>query len=134
MLSQGASLSEAPTVSEDMVEVFRTAANQQIAALDANLREIGAAPDLWNARKEEARDIVHNLKGQGASFGYPLITSIGQSLLDFLRGLEQADGRAMKVAIAHVHALRTVLEKDIAGTGGSRGESLVKRLRELTAP
>ncbi len=120
-------------ISADMVEVFRTAATEQIATLERVMREIGAAPEQWEARKAEAHDIAHNLKGQGASFGYPLITSIAQSLLNLLRGQEKSDPRAIKIAAAHVNALRTILDKDIQGSAGPRGEALVKRLGELTA-
>ena len=115
-----------------MVEVFRAAADKHIADLEASLREVGAAPELWPARKDEAQDIAHNLKGQGESFGYPLITSIGQSLLSFLCDLGEADARHVKIALAHVTVLRTVLDKDIRGSGGAVGAALVARLESLT--
>jgi chemotaxis protein histidine kinase CheA len=121
-------------ISADMVELFRSAAKEQIAALGRVLQEIDAAPKQWETRKAEAHNIAHNLKGQGASFGYPLITSIAQSLLALLRGEEKSAPCAIKVALAHVTALHTILEKNIQGGGGPRGEALVKRLGELTAP
>ena len=115
-----------------MVEVFRAAADGHIATLEASLREIGAAPELWPGRKDKACDIAHNLKGQGASFGYPLITAVAESLLGFLGGLSEADARLMKIALAHVGAMRTVLDKDIRGEGGAAGSTLVARLQGLT--
>ena len=117
-----------------MVEVFRAAAVTQIDALETSLRELGTAPETWAARKDEARDIAHNLKGQGESFGYPLITAIGQSLLGFLSDLGEADARGVKIALAHVTALRTVLDKDIRGAGGAAGAALVARLEGLSRP
>jgi HPt (histidine-containing phosphotransfer) domain-containing protein len=121
-------------ISADMVEVFRTSATEQIATLERIVCEISAAPEQWEARKAEAHDIAHNLKGQGASFGYPLITSVAQSLLTLLRGQEKSGLRTIKIAAAHARALRTILDKDIHGGGGPRGETLVMRLSALTAP
>lgn len=121
-----------PTITEDMVQVFQAAARKQIASLDASLREVEATPGVWPGHKDQACDIVHNLKGQGASFGYPLITAIAQSLLKLLRSLAEADARAMKIALAHVNALRTILDKDIRGEGGPAGGSLVARLQALS--
>lgn len=120
-------------ISADMVEVFRIAAKEQIAAMGLVLHEIDAAPKHWETRRAEVHNIAHNLKGQGASFGYPLITSVAQSLVALLRGQEKSEPRAIKIALAHVTALSTILDKDIQGSGGPRGEDLVKRLGELTA-
>jgi chemotaxis protein histidine kinase CheA len=116
---------------DDMAEVFRTAARDQIAALTAGLGEVADAAGLWPQKKAELCDIAHNLKGQGSSFGFPLITQIGLSLNRMLKDLEQGDPRRIKIALAHAQALSTVLEKNIQGTGGASGKALIQRLQGL---
>lgn len=116
---------------DDLAEVFRSAARVQIAALTAGLGEVADSAGLWPGKKAELCDIAHNLKGQGSSFGYPLITQIGLSLNRMLKDLECCDPRCAEIALAHARALSTVLEKDIRGTGGTSGQALVQRLKEL---
>ena len=116
-----------------MAELFRTAAREQIAALVAGLREVAESAELWPEKKAELCDISHNLKGQGGSFGYPLITQIGLSLNRMMKDLEYCDRRRAKVALAHGQALSTVLEKNIRGPGGAGGDALIQRLQGLSS-
>jgi len=55
--------------------------------------------------------VMHNVKGQGSSFGYPLVTRVAQ---------------------AHLDALKLVLEQKIEGSGGETGEKLAGKLEALT--
>jgi hypothetical protein len=88
-------------------------------------------------RRREHLDLVyaamHNIKGQGASFGYPLVTRIGQSLCRLIAPGRALDEAGLKIAQAHVDALKLVLEKKIAGKGGDVGDKLAARLEGLTA-
>ncbi len=88
-------------------------------------------------RRREHLDLVyaamHNIKGQGASFGYPLVTRIGQSLCRLIAPGRTLDDAALKIAQAHLDALKLVLDKKIAGKGGEVGDKLAARLESLTA-
>jgi len=77
--------------------------------------------------------IAHNMKGQGGSFGYDLITSIGSSLCECLRGREAATDELMRVIKAHIDGLAVVFEHDLKGDGGELGQRLAERLRGLVA-
>jgi hypothetical protein len=96
-----------------------------------------AAAKTDGDRQREHLDLayaaMHNIKGQGASFGYPLITRIGQSLCRLIAPPQTLDDAGLKIAQAHVDALKLVLEKKIAGKGGEVGEKLAARLESLTA-
>ncbi|MEQ9126326.1 MAG: Hpt domain-containing protein, partial [Alphaproteobacteria bacterium] len=64
-------------------------------------------------------EVMHNVKGQGGSFGYGLLTDIAGSLCDYMRqGEGTADEKQLKVVTAHFIALDFVLEKNIQGDGG----------------
>lgn len=76
---------------------------------------------------------VHNIKGQGASFGYPLVTRVGQSLCRLIIASRARDEAGLKIAQAHLDALKLVLDQRIAGSGGAIGEQLAARLESLTA-
>src|ERR1700752_2328849 len=99
------------------------------ALLDAAKREpVGARAQL-----DLLYAAMHNIKGQGASFGYPLVTRIGQSLCRMIAPDRPVEGAFIKIAQAHLDALKLVLEKKIAGKGGEVGEKLAARLESLTA-
>jgi hypothetical protein len=75
---------------------------------------------------------MHNIKGQGTSFGYPLVTRLGQSLCRLIAPGRAVDDAGLKVAQAHLDALKLVLDQKIAGKGGEVGDKLAARLESLT--
>lgn len=75
--------------------------------------------------------IMHNVKGQGSSFGYPLVTRIAQSLCKLLGAKHDAGDAMLRVAQAHLDALKLVLEQKIEGPGGDSGEKLASKLEAL---
>ena len=77
--------------------------------------------------------VLHNIKGQGSSFGYPLVTRIGQSMCRLIAPGRTLDEAEFKIAQAHLDALKLVLDKKIAGPGGTTGEALASRLEAMTA-
>ena len=71
--------------------------------------------------------IAHELRGQGAIFDYPLLTSFGQSLYQATldtRG-KISDNR-LRLIEAHIDALRVVFNKRVRGNGGKIGAELLQ--------
>jgi len=75
--------------------------------------------------------VMHNVKGQGSSFGYPLVTRVSQSLCKLLGAKHDAGEPMMRVAQAHLDALKLVLDQKIEGSGGETGEKLAGKLETL---
>ncbi len=79
-------------------------------------------------------EVVHNVKGQGGSFGYNLLTKIGGSLCDYIReATTSADEKQLRVVAAHFAAMDFVLEKKIQGDGGDIGKQLLGKIDQLIA-
>jgi hypothetical protein len=75
--------------------------------------------------------VGHDLKGQGTSFGFPLVTKIGHSLCVLTR--ERArhyESRHLDLAKSHLDALDLILAKGIKGEGGKVGVELVAKLEQ----
>jgi hypothetical protein len=73
--------------------------------------------------------VGHDLKGQGSSFGYPLITKLGHSLCALTRDrARDYDGRHLDLARSHLDAMHLVLTKEIKGDGGKVGADLIAKL------
>ena len=72
------------------------------------------------------------LKGQGGSFGYDLISQVGDSLKKFTESRREASPRDVEIIAAHVQAMRVVMVEDIRGDGGDVGRAIVDGLYKLT--
>lgn len=92
-------------------------------ARESEAARAGAVKDLYG--------IAHNIKGQGSSFGYPLVTRIGHSLCTLARQERAFADSDLDVIQAHLDALRLILSKDIKGEGGDVGAKLAARLENM---
>ena len=71
---------------------------------------------------------AHDMKGQGSTFGYPLVTRVANLLCRYVEK-ETAPGPAeMALIAAHVDALRALIVNDIVGDGGTLGEEICTTL------
>jgi DNA-binding response OmpR family regulator len=77
--------------------------------------------------------LAHELRGQGGTFGYPLISVFGKMLYDVTFGKCRDDEQAVEVVKAHIDAMRAVLREKIAGDGGEVGRQLIKSLEAAVA-
>lgn len=82
-------------------------------------------------RAEAARvvfAIAHDIKGQAATFDYPLLSRLGMALC---RLAEAGEGACATRAEALTAAMGLVLQDRLTGDGGDRGRLLVARLEGL---
>ncbi len=79
---------------------------------------------------EEINLLAHELRGQGGTFGYPLISIFGKMLYE-CTGLNcKADDNAVEIVKAHIDAMRAVLRDKVAGDGGEVGRALLAGLKQ----
>ncbi len=105
------------------------------ADLDTALASLAKAKDSQPDNASHLRDIYsvcHNIKGQGGSFGYDLITHVGKSLCDYIHDTGSASERKLKVVEAHLSAIQFIIDRDIQGDGGQVGKQLQAKLWSLT--
>ncbi len=74
--------------------------------------------------------VAHDLRGQGSTFGYPLITVFGRSLYECTDGVSDVTDSLLDFIKSHVDGINAVLRDRIKGNGGEIGEALVKSLEE----
>lgn len=120
-----------PDPMDDLTAVYLKAVTQDVAKLEQMLAALTRDPQPWSTARAGMVSIVHDIKGQGTSFGYPLMTSVGDTLLTLLRMAGGGDPATLELASAHVQALRIVLAQDIKGDGGEQGAALASRLKDL---
>tara|TARA_B100000315_G_C14577607_1_gene588704 strand:+ start:1621 stop:2112 length:492 start_codon:yes stop_codon:yes gene_type:complete len=92
-----------------------------------------ALDDLKSDGSEDALDTVfqisHDIKGQGGSFDYDLMTIIGDMLCRYIESLEgKATSLSNEVIELHINALHAVISQELKGDGGPIGNQLLSGL------
>lgn len=77
----------------------------------------------------DIHDLALELRGQGGTFGYPLISSFGKMLYDVTMEGCREDDKAVEIVKCHIDAMRAVIREKIGGDGGDIGRQLLKGLR-----
>ena len=107
---------------------------ENLQAARAALAEAMEAPSDNQDAVHRIFGIAHDMKGQGGSFDYHLVTAIAGMLCDYVRDTkEPLDTPYLKVVEAHLSALGFVLDRAITGSGGEIGRKLEDKLRDITA-
>jgi len=86
-----------------------------------------------DAKRDEAvakvRSIAHDMRGQGSTFGYPLITQVAQSISGTLKSSTDTDGLVSDLT-AHIDAVEAIIENGATGDGGDKGRDILQSLEE----
>lgn len=90
-------------------------------------------PEIRRDCFEEISHIAHDMKGQGGTFGYPLITTVADSLYGFTYSRDDISDNQVELVKAHLDAMRAVIRGRVSGSGGEIGEKLIEGLNEAIA-
>jgi len=101
--------------------------NDDLKRLDA---AVATVTDGQNAAAlRDVYGVAHDIKGQGSTFGYQLVTDIGQLLCRYAEDAIHNHKVDMAVIEAHVTALRTVVDNRIQGPAGELGAEIIAALK-----
>lgn len=75
--------------------------------------------------------IAHEIRGQGGTFGFSLITVLGDSLCKFLDRRATLDATDLDVVRIHIMAMKAVFRQGLKGEGGPLAAELPKLLLAL---
>jgi hypothetical protein len=132
MPSYEAMIAQAEAAVAALRDSYRETLSSDIASLEETFARVEGGSAVAEVLKE-IHSVAHNIKGQGGSFGYDLVTSIGASLCDYLRSGERTSKRELDIVNAHIKLLRLVSDNDLSGNGGDTGARIVEKLKTLTA-
>ena len=82
---------------------------------------------------ENINAIAHDMKGQGGTFGYQLITDFSEGLYNFTATGSGLSDHHVEIIKAHLDAMRVVIRERIEGDGGDIGNELKKGLEASVA-
>jgi len=120
-------LSEAENVIASMANEYITWVKDDITRLEGFFEQFAAKQDASSLH--EIFEVSHDMKGQGGSFGYNLITTVTGSLCKVIEALQkkappygEKEVSAIKV---HIDAIKLIASEHIKGDGGDVGRQLV---------
>ena len=73
--------------------------------------------------------VSFELKGHGATFEFPLLALIADSLCNLIKDATGSTVFHLKLVELHLQAMKLVLKDKLRGAGGAAGQGLVKNLR-----
>lgn len=82
---------------------------------------------------ERIYSVSHDMKGQGGSFGYDLVTRIGNHLCRLIEMFgEQNPNKVENEAIRiHIEAMKLVIAQDLSGDGGNAGKAILAGIEKM---
>jgi hypothetical protein len=107
--------------------------------LTASIEDLARLQAAYDAAVKDPANRVENIqhlyaqvqaiKGQGTSFGYPLMTAVGNQLARFIEDSgDNLTDPQLEVVKIHMEALRLVMQQKMEGDGGPVGQKLVAGL------
>ena len=110
-----------------LAEQYREWAQSDIEMLRDLLTKLNAdSPDRADVY-DKIRAIAHDMRGQGSTFGYPLITRIARSISHTIK--EGSGDEAIDALVqAHVDAMADIVDNSLDGDGGDDGARVIKDL------
>lgn len=129
-------LEKAEQVIQSMSEDYLKWAKDDLARLAkafAVLKSAGGKGDTAG-QLDAIFAVSHDIKGQGGSFDYQLMTIVGNQLCRFIENLNgQADAAAIEVIELHVNALQAIMGQNLKGDGGAMGKAFLSGLEQVIA-
>lgn len=110
---------------EDWIQEYLTALKS--ALNDALSDPLGAGEPL-----DQIRRVSHEVKGQGATFGYPLLTTVAYLLHRLVANHPELAAKHLDVVAAHVHFMTIIVRDKVRDTGARRENEIVAGLQAAT--
>ncbi|NKB45683.1 MAG: phosphorelay protein [Alphaproteobacteria bacterium] len=127
-------MQDAEAAITDMAEDYLGWVKDDIANLQGAYDKAVADPSAGADAREEMYGFAHDIKGQGGSFGYPLMTAVGNQLCKFMEGIEgNLNAAQLSVVKVHIDTLRLIIQERMEGDGGKAGSQLLRALDAVIA-
>lgn len=128
-----AALARAEQAVADLGDEYLEWAQEDLRKLEQGFNALKASDEGGKELLGAIFRVAHEIKGQGGSFGYDLMTLIGNQLCHFVEELAEAGPTEIQVIGLHVDALKIVMVKQMRGDGGQAGRALLRGLDQVVS-
>jgi hypothetical protein len=101
-----------------------------LAMLNDSLGQLKSSPSSSHAARQ-IYNTAHNLKGEGASFGYPAVSSVAGLLCRVTEEPERSHPRRVIVVAVHVDSLQAMMRYDVKGEPSGIALEVISALSTL---
>lgn len=128
-----AALDRAEKVIADMSGSYLQWVQDDLAKISAAYDKLASGKHDRKQALNEIFQISHDMKGQGGSFGYVLMTSVGNELCRIIEkmGTTGKTDLENEVIRIHIDALKLIIATKMVGDGGKVGEAMLSGIRKV---
>ncbi len=108
-------LAKAEAIVDRLSAEYPLHASRDLEQLERAAASMAADRQAMQPHYHEIFRIAHDIRGQGAVFGYPLISRLAGSLCLAMRSLEPRDGAMVTIIRSHIAGMRALLEHGVTG-------------------
>ncbi len=117
-------MAQATAALEEMSEDYPDWVSSLIDQLSDVHRRCVDTPEQRFQHFEQLHSIAHDMRGQGGTFGYPLISDFSDGLYNFTGKGTSTSDKNVEIIKAHIDAMRVVIKERICGDRGDMGNQL----------
>ncbi|MTI08698.1 hypothetical protein [Curvivirga aplysinae] len=116
-------------------EVFLELKNEYADKLGEDIMEIERLTSLFEKDNDirhldAVYSIVHNMRGQGGSFDFPLISAIGTSFCKYAANRKDKENYSFPLILQHLEAIKLVYKENRKGEGDQTARAVVNALAQ----
>ncbi|MDP6430383.1 MAG: Hpt domain-containing protein [Rhodospirillales bacterium] len=127
-----AALERAESVIANLAGDYIDWAKEDIKRLESIFNDLKSGSGDADKAITDIFQISHDIKGQGGSFDFPLMTIIGGQLCAYIEKRKEAvDAGVLEVIGLHINALQLVISQNLTGDGGAVGDQLLTGLEKV---
>lgn len=116
---------------EELASQYSGWATEDIVKLRGLLSEAENDPATHDDRLHAIYRIAHDMRGQGSTFGFPLVTRIAGLLCTYLKTPDEGDV-ALNTVRAHIDALEKVIEQKATDEASAAAVEILSTLKSAT--
>ncbi|MEE9545783.1 MAG: phosphorelay protein [Rhodospirillales bacterium] len=128
-----AALKKAQAAIADMGDSYLEWVEVDLAKISRLLEELKAAKDGGKDLLDRMFQVSHDMKGQGGSFDYQLMTMLGHDLCHLIEKMDTAGPHEIEVVELYINTMKLVISERMRGDGGERGKQLLAGLDQVLA-
>ena len=104
---------------------------EDLGKIDAAFVALKAATGDRAQEVDAVFQVSHDMKGQGGSFGYDLITAIGNQLCRMIEKVDTVGDAEVNAIEVHIGAMKLVIAQKMTGNGGQAGDQIMLGLEKV---
>lgn len=103
----------------------------EVGRLQALMAKVLASQGKDQAAMKEMFGVAFELKGQGTSAGFNLITRFGDSLCRYIEALKEPGAKELAILKAHVDSIAAIMGRGILGDQNPIGLAIAAELEKI---